>query len=73
MHCKEQRLIIIAAPILYFVADGARDGLDSSSKLRSDYRKLTWRQRPWQKLLLALYLNFTRSTGNARATPEKVA
>jgi len=43
---------------LYF-ADGARNGTDSSSALRSDYRKLSWRQRTWDKLLLALYLNFT--------------
>ena len=45
---------------LYFVTTGARTGVDSSSGLRSDYRKLTWRQTPWHKLLLALYLNFTR-------------
>src|SRR5215470_14787286 len=45
---------------LYFVTTRARRGLDSSSGLRSDYHKLTWRQTPWQKLLLALYLNFTR-------------
>ena len=45
---------------LYFVKTGARTGVDSSPELRSDYRKLTWRQAPWQKLLLALYLNFTR-------------
>ena len=44
---------------LYFVKAGARTGVDSSPELRSDYRKLTWRQAPWQKLLLALYLNFT--------------
>jgi phosphatidylglycerophosphate synthase len=44
---------------LYFVKVGARTGVDSSSRLRSDYLKLTWRQTPWQKLLLALYLNFT--------------
>src|SRR4029434_847948 len=43
---------------LYF-GDGARNGIDSSSALRSDYRKLSWRQRAWDKLLLALYLNFT--------------
>ncbi len=43
---------------LYF-ADGARTGIDSSSALRSDYRKLRWRDRAWDKLLLALYLNFT--------------
>jgi phosphatidylglycerophosphate synthase len=45
---------------LYFVTAGTRNGTDSSSVLRSDYRKLTWRHAPWQKLLLALYLNFTR-------------
>jgi len=43
---------------LYF-AHGARTEIDSSSALRSDYRKLSWRQRTWDKLLLALYLNFT--------------
>jgi len=45
---------------LYFVTGGARSGVDSCSQLRSDYRKLGWRQAPWHKLLLALYLNFTR-------------
>ena len=34
--------------------------MDSSSGLRSEYRSWSWRQRPWDKLLLALYLNFTR-------------
>jgi len=43
---------------LYF-ADGARAELDSSSALRSDYQKLSWRERAWDKLLLALYVNFT--------------
>ena len=43
---------------LYF-ADGRRTEIDSSSVLRSDYRKLSWRQRAWDKFLLALYLNFT--------------
>ena len=46
---------------LYFVSTGGvRKAVDSSSDLRSDYSKLTWRHTPWQKLLLALYLNFTR-------------
>jgi phosphatidylglycerophosphate synthase len=45
---------------LYFVTAGVRKGVDSSTELRTDYRRLTWRQAPWQKLLLALYLNFTR-------------
>jgi hypothetical protein len=43
---------------LYF-ADGRRTEIDSSSVLGSDYRKLSWGQRAWDKLLLALYLNFT--------------
>ena len=43
---------------LYF-AGGARTEIDSSSALRSDYRKLSWKQRGWDKVLLALYLNFT--------------
>src|SRR6476619_6472890 len=34
---------------LYF-ADGRRTEIDSSSVLRSDYRKLSWGQRPWDKL-----------------------
>jgi hypothetical protein len=45
---------------LYFVANGTRAEIDSFSGLRSEYRGWTWRQRPWDKLLLALYLNFTR-------------
>jgi hypothetical protein len=45
---------------LYFVTGESRRSVDSSSGLRSDYRRLAWRQAPWDKLLLALYLNFTR-------------
>ena len=43
---------------LYFTG-GRRTDIDSSSALRSDYRKLSWRKRAWDKLLLALYSNFT--------------
>jgi phosphatidylserine synthase len=43
---------------LYFTG-GTRTEIDSSSALLSDYRNLSWRQRAWDKLLLALYLNFT--------------
>jgi hypothetical protein len=43
---------------LYFTG-GRRAETDSSSALRSDYRKLSSRRQPWDKLLLALYLNFT--------------
>ena len=45
---------------LYFAATGARTGLDSSSGVRSEYQKGSGHQRPWDKLLFALYLNFTR-------------
>jgi hypothetical protein len=45
---------------LYFVKGRSLVDLDSSEALRSDYRKLSWRDRPWQKFLLASYLNFTR-------------
>ena len=45
---------------LFFVTNRARLGLDSTSPLRSDYQKLSWRSKPWNKFLLALYLNFTR-------------
>jgi phosphatidylserine synthase len=43
---------------LYFTG-GARTEIDSSSALRSDYRKLSWKHRAWDKILIALYLNFT--------------
>jgi phosphatidylglycerophosphate synthase len=45
---------------LYFVTNRARMGLDSAAVLRSDYQELSWRSKPWNKFLLALYLNFTR-------------
>jgi phosphatidylglycerophosphate synthase len=45
---------------LHFVANGTHSEMESSSGLRSEYRKWTWRQRPWDKFLIALYLNFTR-------------
>ena len=45
---------------LYFVVNGGRSEIDSFSGLLPEYGKLTWRQNAWDKLLLALYLNFTR-------------
>ena len=45
---------------LYFASQRSRGDFDSFAALRSDYQTLTWRERPWQKFLLALYLNFTR-------------
>lgn len=43
---------------LYF-AKGRAD-LDTASALLADYRRLRWRREPWEKFLLALYLNATR-------------
>jgi phosphatidylserine synthase len=43
---------------LYFTS-AVRTELHSSSELRLDYRKLSWGRKSWDKLLLALYLNFT--------------
>ena len=45
---------------LYFVNQRSRGDFHSSAALRSEYNALTWREKPWQKFLLALYLNFTR-------------
>lgn len=45
---------------LYFVANGRRLRIDSSTEVGVDYRRCNWRQGAWDKLLLALYLNFTR-------------
>ena len=44
---------------LYFVRGRARSGLDSSLDLRTEFQRLRWRDQPWQKILLAFYLNFT--------------
>ena len=44
---------------LYFVRGRSQADLDSSRDLRMEFRRLRWRDKPWHKLLLALYLNFT--------------
>lgn len=44
---------------LFFVKGRARSDWDSSKTLRADYRNLTWRSDAWQKVMLALYINFT--------------
>jgi hypothetical protein len=44
---------------LYFVRGRSRADLDSSLDLRMEFRRLRWRDQPWHKFLLALYLNFT--------------
>src|SRR5437762_3484800 len=45
---------------LYFVNQRSRGDFHSSAALRSEYEALAWRDRPWQKFLLAVYLNYTR-------------
>ena len=45
---------------LYFAEGKARAELDSSSTLESEFERLRWRERPWKKFLLRLYLNYTR-------------
>src|SRR6266567_2832852 len=45
---------------LYFVSKRSGLRLDSASALRSDYQEISWHSKPWNKFLLALYLNFTR-------------
>jgi hypothetical protein len=44
---------------LYFVRGRSRADFDSSVDLRSEFQRLSWRDQPWKKVLLAFYLNFT--------------
>lgn len=44
---------------LFFVKGRARADWDSSATLRDEFRHLRWWTDPWQKFLLALYINFT--------------
>jgi hypothetical protein len=44
---------------LFFVKGRARADWDSSTNLRAEYRQLKWGSSPWEKLKLALYINFT--------------
>ncbi len=44
---------------LYFVKGRSRADMDSTSILREEYQRHSWRREPWHKFLLGLYLNFT--------------
>jgi hypothetical protein len=44
---------------LYFVKGRARADWDSTRNLRQEYQHLRWSAEPWQKLMLALYIQFT--------------
>jgi hypothetical protein len=45
---------------LGFLGNGTRGKLESSPALGAEFRRLSWRRQAWNKLLLALYINFTR-------------
>lgn len=45
---------------LYFTEGKSRAELDASSTLQAEFDGLRWRERPWKKFLLRLYLNYTR-------------
>jgi hypothetical protein len=45
---------------LFFVRGRSRADWDSSESLAEEYCALSWRKEPWDKFLLATYLNFTR-------------
>lgn len=45
---------------LYFVKGPSRTDFDSSSVLREDYQRLSWRAETFKKLLLMLYAQITR-------------
>lgn len=44
---------------IYFVSDKSRGELDTSTALREEFKRLSWRSQPWQKFLLRVYLNYT--------------
>lgn len=45
---------------LYFAEGKARAEMDSSDRLQAEFERLRWRDQPWKKFLLRLYLNYTR-------------
>jgi hypothetical protein len=45
---------------LYFAESKGRAELDASDVLQAEFDRLRWRQQPWKKFLLRLYLNYTR-------------
>ena len=44
---------------LFFVKGRSRSDWDSTRTLKEEYRQLRWNREPWQKLMLALYIQFT--------------
>lgn len=61
-HAKQCQLADYYRNIhLYFIKGKSGSELDSSQKLRADFRTLTWRKDPVSKTFLYFYGNYTRS------------
>ena len=61
-HAKQCQLADYYRNIhLYFIKGKSGSELDSSQKLRADFRALTWRKDPVSKTFLYFYCNYTRS------------
>ena len=61
-HAKQCQLADYYRNIhLYFIKGKSGSELDSSQKLRTDFRALTWRKDPVSKTFLYFYGNYTRS------------
>jgi phosphatidylglycerophosphate synthase len=52
---------------IYFGSARSRGEFDSSTELEEEYRQLKWRDQPWQKFLLRVYLDYT--AGQERYLP----
>ena len=53
---------------MYFGTDRSRGEFDSSAKLEEEYAQLKWRNQPWRKVLLRVYLDYT--VGQERYIPQ---
>src|SRR5207248_2124087 len=53
---------------MYFGSDRSRGEFDSSARLEEEYAQLKWRNQPWRKVLLRVYLDYT--VGQERYIPQ---
>jgi phosphatidylglycerophosphate synthase len=53
---------------IYFGSNRSRGEFDSSGKLAVEYGQLKWREAPWRKFLLRVYLDYT--VGQERYVPQ---
>jgi phosphatidylglycerophosphate synthase len=53
---------------IYFSPGGSRGEFDSSTRIEEEYDELQWRQAPWRKFLLRVYLDYT--VGQERYLPQ---